>query len=99
MPSESHLAGAPIYVEGHFMRQLCQWCGYRLIDVDLRNIAVPEEDAGKPFPEWEVGAWIQVDGPRWSVVQNEEGKMPPDACMRDVSPLLKAVPPPVEGTP
>lgn len=92
--SESHLAGAPVHVDGCFLRQLCQWCGYRLIDVDVRNIATESSSADRSYPEWEVGAWIQVDGSMRRALQTEEGKMPSDSCMRDVSPLLRAVEPP-----
>ncbi len=98
MSSQSHLAGGPVHVDSRYLRQLCQWCGYRLVDMDLHNVAMPVETAMSatpakfPWPEWEVGAWIRVDGPMSSVVEMGEGKMPPDSCMRDVSPLLKSVP-------
>jgi len=91
--STSHLAGAPITVDGRFHRQLCQWCGHRLHDMDLRNIAFKARD-GEGFrpPEWEVGVWVRADGPMSRVVEVDDGKMPGDACMRDVSPLLRATP-------
>ena len=96
MKTTSHLAGAPVHVEGRYLRQLCQWCGHRLIDVDLQRIEVEPGD-DRPYPEWEIGAWVQIDGPRYRVLNpdslNEDGPMPPDSCMRDVSPLLR----PVEG--
>jgi hypothetical protein len=88
--SESHLAGAPVYVEGRFLRQICQWCGHRLTDMDLRNVQGSGAE-WKP-PEWEVGAWVQVDGSSLRVLEGYEGKIPPDSCMRDVSPLLRSVP-------
>lgn len=89
--STSHLAGTVITVQGRYVRQLCQWCGHRLVDVDLANIAVPVEDADKPFPAWEVSAWIREDGPMRRVVETEGDRMPGDACMRDVAPLLRTV--------
>lgn len=100
----SHLAGAPITVEGRYRRQLCQWCGYRVEDVDLANVAVhcPDGDVRDPFPSWEIGAWIRIDGPCRSVVEPEtndagEPRMPGDSCMRDVSPLLTVVESPDGG--
>lgn len=92
MPSKSHLAGTALTVDGRFHRQLCQWCGHRLHDMDLRNVAIEGSDTDWKPPEWEVSAWIRIDGPLQSVIRVDEGKMPPDSCMRDVSPLLKAVP-------
>lgn len=89
--STSHLAGTVITVQGRYVRQLCQWCGHRLVDVDLACIAVPLEDAGKPSPAWEAGAWIREDGPARRVVETEGDKMPGDACMRDVAPLVRVV--------
>ena len=97
MGSQSHLAGTALTVDGRFHRQLCQWCGLRLHDMDLRNVAIEGSDTDWKPPAWEVSAWIRIEGQNptaFSVVEVEEGKMPADSCMRDVSPLLKSVPGP-----
>ena len=92
MDSVSHLAGASVCVDGRHLRQLCQWCGHRLVDEDLQNIAVEGSSTDKPYyPKWQVGGWVRVDGPMRSAVENEDGKMPIDSCMRDVSPRLRVV--------
>jgi hypothetical protein len=60
MPGEIiHLAGPAITFQAH-VRQRCSWCGYVLIDQDLTRIAVPIEDAGKPFPTWGFETFVGV---------------------------------------
>jgi len=89
-----HLAGADVIVEGRWMRQLCQWCGYRLIDEDLTRVAVPSGQSGA-LPHFEIGAWICVEGVNptaFSVVDAPgEDKYPAGACFDDVVPALSMV--------
>lgn len=92
-----HLIGTSITVDGRYVRQLCQWCGKRLVDVDLSLVAVPEDHEGLPYPEWPVGEWLDVvegDGLTTAklVTGLAEEKIPMGCCMEDVSPRLRAVP-------
>lgn len=84
-----HLAGIPITLEGRYVRQLCSWCGHRLIDVDLSNVMVPEGQAGG-FATWEPGKWVRVNPPVTEPL--EAGNcIPPGACTEDVLPRLQIV--------
>lgn len=85
-----HVAGPEIEVKGdsHWLRQRCSWCGACIVDVDLTRVAleVVEGEEDTPVvdrvPTWEVGALVAHDGNVWYVVNMEdEGKMPPEACM------------------
>lgn len=88
--SKSHLAGELVTIGGRYQRQLCMWCGFRLIDRDLSLIATED---GRAPGQWEVGAWVQHDGPvRRITTPDEPGKLPLDACTRDVLPTIRAVP-------
>lgn len=97
----SHFAGHALTIEGRWVRQLCAWCGLPLVDEDLELVAVPlpppGEPAQLPVPTWEPGAWIRVlpGCPTvYRVVDDvAEGKLPVDACTRDVAPIvLETVP-------
>jgi hypothetical protein len=94
----SHLAGDPVTVEGRWIRQRCSWCGVALIDVDLELILVAETTEPDAYPTWIPGFWIRVlPGPPICsrVVDDLAGKLPVDACVRDVAPIvLEAAPPP-----
>ena len=87
----SHLVGTAVHVDRRYLRQLCQWCGYRLIDVDLQNTATESSNNDTSYPEWPVDKWVRVDGPMCSVIENDDNKMPIDSCMRDVSPRMRVV--------
>lgn len=73
-----HIAGPDIQIGSH-VRQLCAWCGHKLIDYDLNNVAVPEGPNGSPGT-WPRGALIAVDG-RWAYVLGGDGSLvPPNSC-------------------
>ena len=92
-----HLVGIAITVEGRYVRQHCSWCGTRLVDVDLAKIGVPEGQGTPSEKGWECGRWLRVEG-TWPtaysyVDEPMEDKMPPGACMEDVSPAVRLVEP------
>jgi hypothetical protein len=80
--STIHVAAIELRI-GPLQRQVCAWCGLRLIDVDVRNIAVP--DGQSPWLHaWEVGGLVEVtDGNPTGYValpHPEDGKLPDNAC-------------------
>ena len=79
-----HVAGLPITV-GSRVRQRCAWCGETIDDTDLSRVGVPIEDAGRPWPTWEVGALVVVDGnARWMYQPAETTgttPIPEDSCL------------------
>jgi hypothetical protein len=61
--AEIHIAGTPIRVGSKF-RQLCAWCGHRLIDDDLGLMMVGPTADGSPGPgpmAFEVGALVEIE--------------------------------------
>lgn len=75
-----HIAGAKVEVGGRWLRQLCAWCGYTLIDYDLTRIAVPVGQDQTP-PTWTIGALVAVDGSLSEVRDHVEGAdLPGNAC-------------------
>jgi hypothetical protein len=74
-----HIAGAPVAI-GPLVRQLCGWCGYRLVDVDQRRMAVPAGQEGAPAT-WEYGDLVGVRGPMSRVIEHVDGApLPLSAC-------------------
>ncbi len=89
---KAHIAGPPIRVGDH-LRQLCTWCGYRLIDEDL-SATFSIDDCG-PLT-WPVDSLVNVFGhgkSLWS--RPEDGSLPPESCAADhlkrQKPLLSLV--------
>jgi hypothetical protein len=77
----THIAGTWVEV-GSRLRQLCAWCGYRLVDYDLARIAVPEGQDPRPGT-WAPGDLVRVDGNVSMTVEHEDGaELPADACER-----------------
>lgn len=74
-----HIAGPPITINGRYQRQLCAWCGHRLLDYDLANVAVPDDQPGPPatFP---AGRLIQVIGAMAVTLEQGDGDELPDGC-------------------
>jgi hypothetical protein len=89
-----HIAGFPIRVGNH-KRQLCAWCGFRLVDIDLANCA--SSDGAEPG-HWEPNALVRViDGnpTAFIVVKHVEGEaIPAGWCGDEGKTRLRAVPPP-----
>lgn len=90
MSATVHIAGAAVNVGGQ-LRQLCAWCGYRLIDVDLSCVATPMPEDGsepEPYRTWEAHALVEIEESpgvtRSSVVQAHHGKLPANACAKKV---------------
>ena len=77
-----HIAGRPVKV-GHRGRQLCAWCGAKLIDDDFSTIMVASNADGSPgeLPRpWDDGALVAVDGSLSMLVPHEDGTDLPDDC-------------------
>ncbi len=83
----THIAGVAIQV-GSQLRQLCAWCGKKIIDVDLSTIMSTD---GRPYGAFGDGTLVQVfEGDGFSshtVVKPEvdaEGalRIPDDCCAR-----------------
>ena len=73
-----HIAGLPLQV-GAQHRQRCGWCGAVIDDVDLSHIASSGD--GSPYPEWEPGVLVAVDGDvRWAVHHDDGDVLPDEAC-------------------
>lgn len=86
-----HIAGIPIRVESE-LRQLCAWCGYRLIDMNLEHIAAPNglSEIGAGPLTWSPNALVAVDGPVQWLVQLDEGpgaRLPRECCAWSLPPL------------
>ena len=79
--SITHIAGLAVTVHGTHVRQRCAWCGHIIEDADLTRMASPTGQESSPFPTWEVGAMVRVEGTFpvcYSIV--EGNKMPEDCC-------------------
>ncbi len=75
-----HIASQPVQV-GTELRQRCVWCGYGLVETDLRLVAVPVGQANEPYPTWAVGRLIAVDGHATYLVEPKDGnKVPREFC-------------------
>lgn len=90
-----HLIGPTITVGGRYRRCHCAWCGLRLEDADLANMAVAPGSKGPP-PEFPPGEWLDVEDiggvTRSTLVKHEGDEMPLNCCMEDVVPRLSLVP-------
>lgn len=74
-----HIAGLQITV-GTLERQLCAWCGEKLVDHDAANIAVAP-GSGKHSSFWKTGALVARDGPgTWIVAHADGDQLPLQAC-------------------
>lgn len=74
-----HFAGLDVRVGDH-LRQLCAWCGHRLVDLDLARVAVPVDQPGPPAT-WPPGALVAVVGrAAWVVDQTDGDQIPPGTC-------------------
>jgi hypothetical protein len=79
MAAVTHFVGPDVQV-GPLLRQLCAWCGHRLIDYDLRRVAVREGDDPRPAT-WTPGVLVTVDGGMTTLVQHDDpNRLPPNAC-------------------
>lgn len=81
-----HIAGHTVTI-GSQIRQRCAWCGAVLIDEDLSRVAVPIEDAGRPFPTWPTGELVEVERVgimrATRLVDHTDGdQLPDNACGR-----------------
>ncbi len=70
------------YQSGPFMRQVCAWCGAKLIDEDLRLIASPDGRGMSFWPEGKLLVAEEHGGFRsWTVLEQDPAGSPPaDAC-------------------
>jgi hypothetical protein len=79
----THIVGTG-YQNGPFMRQVCAWCGAKLIDEDLRRIASPDGHGMSFYPEGKLLEVIIHDGGgfRGSTVLDRDptGAPPDNAC-------------------
>lgn len=78
-----HIAAPHICIDGRYLRQLCAWCGHRLVDYDLDRVAVPVGQEG-PLPTWPTGALVEVDG-GLSILLGEwtaDMRLPENTCHR-----------------
>jgi hypothetical protein len=71
-----HIAGLPVTIDGHHIRQRCAWCGALLEDQDLRRTA---STTSEPYPTWDVGALVLIDGNMKATVERE-ARMPSNCC-------------------
>lgn len=79
MAPVTHFVGPDVQV-GPLLRQLCAWCGHRLIDYDLRRVAVREGDDPRPAT-WTPGVLVTVDGGMTTLAQHDDpDRLPPGAC-------------------
>lgn len=88
-----HIAGHVVRICGR-KRQLCAWCGFLLVDVDLANSFT--SDGAEPG-HWGRGAFVQIGeyagGSTFaSVVVVPDGLVPDGWCGED-KPRLRLVPP------
>lgn len=86
MSATVHIAGFPVNVGGH-LRQLCAWCGERLIDVDLSCVMASMKEGGSPpdpYGTWEANALVKVDG-NYSGVVEHDGALPANACAKKMA--------------
>jgi hypothetical protein len=77
-----HIAGIELRI-GPLQRQLCAWCGERLVDNDLRNIAVPEGQ-DPHMHAWELNGLVEVmpGNPALyaALPHPDDGKYPDNGC-------------------
>ncbi len=79
MSAVVHIVG-PGYQNGALVRQLCAWCGERIIDEDLRLVATID---GRGPSFWPEGELLEVDKERGrqTVIAHEKGApLPRNAC-------------------
>ena len=85
----THLAGSFVMVDERYLRQLCAWCGHRLIDVDKLDTQI-DVPAGKTFAEvhgtWDVGSMVEADEVVSRLQQTLDGSVPANSCMREHKP-------------
>lgn len=96
--AEVHIAGTPIRVGSKF-RQVCAWCGCRLIDDDLDCMFSAPTADGSPGPgpmAFDVGALVEIEehgGVRSTgVVGAFKEPLPPGTCASERK--LRLVAPP-----
>lgn len=85
-----HVAGISLTMEGVRVIQRCALCGFKLIDTDLRKVAIPEGQEAK-VPAFAPYDLVEVEGNRMSVIVAEpsrepgakpgDRKMPPGFCL------------------
>lgn len=46
----------------------------------MTRMAAPVDQEPSPYPTWEVGSMVRVDGPMTTTVDDEGDKMPDDCC-------------------
>lgn len=89
--STVHIVGRALGF-GLLRRQLCAWCGKRLVDYDLSLMA--SSDGGEPGM-WKEGDLLEVDHApgvtRFSVVAHEDGAPIPLNCCAHPPVQLKLV--------
>lgn len=79
MAPVTHFAGPDVQV-GPLLRQLCAWCGHRLIDYDLRRVGFQVGDDPRPAT-YPPAALVTVDGGMKTVSQHDDpDTLPPGAC-------------------
>lgn len=82
-----HIVG-PGHLVGTRQRQLCAWCGFKLVDEDLALIASID---GRGMGFWQEGKLISVTTYGMSILEQGPGSdLPPNAC---------AAPPPAAPSP
>lgn len=77
----THIAGLAVTVHGTHVRQRCAWCEFIIEDSDLTRMAAPINQETSPYPTWEVGSMVRVEGEFpvcYSIVEGD--KMPEDCC-------------------
>ncbi len=85
-PALVHMAGIANMVAGKFHRQLCAWCGYRLIDDDTSQYSRVLDEKGQvhapvAFP---LGVWVKITPGIpiiKTVVTAPPGNYHPESCM------------------
>ncbi len=86
-----HIVGHGVMV-GSVARQLCAWCGFRIMDDDWANMA----SSGPSGPHWwPVGQLIEVGPSHKSVIELPQGeRVPPNCCAAPppAPPSLRLVP-------
>jgi hypothetical protein len=96
-----HIAGFPVRIGPH-CRQLCAWCGEKLVDAnfDLVMVAPISEVTPDFIPGfWEMGALVAVDRSEETraalstLVSHAEGDpLPAGSCFRREHPSIRLVP-------
>lgn len=91
-----HVAGHEVGI-GPLRIQRCIFCGYALIDIDLRHVAVPASQAGEPFPMFACGSIVRCEGNSIVMIGElqEEFRtpdLPRDICIRERIPEMPKAP-------